>query len=86
MPATLYCPVWVAAGGHKVIRRGPDCASAAEAAGVVKDKLAAGYASLGVVIKVHGDGSRDLMDNNIYPPGARKVIDHYEMILDSLEG
>ena len=75
-----YYPVWIAAGGQNVIRRGPDCATPNEAAAVIKDKLAKGYASLGMVIM---DG--EVMGNNIYPPSARKLIAHYEAILNYLE-
>lgn len=81
----VYYPLWIAAGGHHTIRRGPDCAKASDAAAIIKEKLAKGYASTGLVVQVRADGTHDVMGSSIYPPSARKVIDHYEQILAAID-
>jgi len=80
-----YYPIWIAVGGHNVIRRGPDSATAAEASRIIKEKLAANYASMGIVIRVDDSGHHDVMGSSIYPPSAKRVIGHYEDILAALD-
>jgi hypothetical protein len=60
-------------------------ATPGKATSIIKEKLAKGYASLGVVVEVEGDGSRRVLETYIFPPAAQKVVRHYEDILDSLE-
>jgi len=80
-----YFPVWVATGGHNVIRRGPDCTRPAEAAGIIKQKLANGFASLGIVVKAEANQPAEPMETYIFPPAARKVIRHYLDLMDALD-
>jgi hypothetical protein len=77
-----YYPVWIAVGGRDVIRRGPDCTTAKAAVAVVQEKIADGHASMGVVVEVDDHGDRRVKVSWTKPAAARKVIEHYEDILD----
>lgn len=81
----LYYPLWIAVGGHNVIRRGPDGATPADAARVIKEKIAGGYASMGLVIKVDDAGRHEIMSSSIYPGPAKRIIGHYEDMLAALD-
>lgn len=80
-----YYSVHVSTSGRRALRWSRPCDRAGEAAAVGQAKLDSGEASLVFVVAVDDEGKRVLV-SFIRPPSARRIVEHYEQLLDALEG
>lgn len=84
----LFYPVVISTHARRddesPVKFGPPCNEAGAAARYVKDEIAAGNASFGVVA-CFADGERRIMDNNICPATAAKAVKNYLRISRELE-
>jgi hypothetical protein len=79
----LFYPVWIADGREDPISWGRACSLAGEALRLLRERLATGTASMGVVVKF-ADGKKQALVSYILPRSARTAIQHYLDILDLL--
>jgi hypothetical protein len=80
----MFYPVWIADGRQEPISWGRACNTAGEALRLLRERLAAGTASMGVVVRF-ADGKQHALESYILPRSARTSIRHYLDILDMLE-
>jgi hypothetical protein len=81
----LYYPVWVSATGRISLRWGKPCDTASEAAKIGKAQVAGENATVAFVVRF-GDGKREPLTTSVYPPSARRIIEHWESLWEATEG
>src|SRR5437899_674846 len=85
MHGRVYYPVWISDGRKdNPISWGKPCNLLGQALRLLKDRLASGGASMGVIIKF-AEGKKQALEPHILPRSARVAIRHYLDILDSLQ-
>jgi hypothetical protein len=79
----IFYPVFIADGRQNPISWGKPCRTAGEALHLLREQLATGTVSMGVVV-VFAGGKKEALENYIVPRSARTAIRHYLDILGLL--
>lgn len=80
----LFYPVWVSQTGRVSLRWGKPCDAPSEAAKIGKAQIEAGNATVAFVVRF-GGGVREPLATYIYPPSARRIVEHWERLWDATE-
>jgi len=79
-----YYSVHVSASGRRSLRWSEPCDSPSQARKIGRARIDSGDATLSFVVEM-SDRGKLVLGSYTLPPAARKVVDHYEALLEALE-